>query len=176
MERTKVEDIKREKVDSSNLESVGYDENSKVLEVEFKSGKVYRYLDVPKFKYVELVNANSKGKYFYSNIKNIYHCDLQVEGFSNLVGKRIPQIITRDAEGSEVVYFNSLKILLLDWAKIYKIDDGKTGVTRECRDTVSAFLKYLVSSDFDKKEVKEVVVEKKPVVEESVAHVSEIAK
>jgi hypothetical protein len=33
----------RQRVNSSNLRSVGYDEEESVLEIEFQAGPVYRY-------------------------------------------------------------------------------------------------------------------------------------
>jgi len=57
-------------VDSSNLKSVGYDNQN--LFVEFGKGTVYVYYNVPQELYLELLNADSKGKYLNSNIKNVY--------------------------------------------------------------------------------------------------------
>jgi len=59
-------------VESSNLESVGYDEENEILEVEFKSGAVYRYYDVPPEVYEELMTADSHGSYFYWNIRDVF--------------------------------------------------------------------------------------------------------
>ena len=39
--------MKRVAVDSSSIASVGYDSKAYVLEIEFRNGGVYRYLDVP---------------------------------------------------------------------------------------------------------------------------------
>ena len=39
--------MERIAVESSNLASIGYDEASMVLEVEFKHGGIYQYFDVP---------------------------------------------------------------------------------------------------------------------------------
>jgi hypothetical protein len=39
--------MERIAVTSSNVVAVGYQESSSTLEVEFKNGSVYRYLDVP---------------------------------------------------------------------------------------------------------------------------------
>lgn len=58
-------------VESSNIQSVGYDPDSSVLEVEFKkNGAVYQYYDVPQYEYEEFMNAESKGRYLNMNIKN----------------------------------------------------------------------------------------------------------
>ena len=64
--------MKRETVDSSNLASVGYDEENEILEIEFKHGGVYQYFDVPKDKYEALMNADSLGSYLYHNIRDTY--------------------------------------------------------------------------------------------------------
>jgi len=65
--------MERVSVQSSNLESVGYDEETKILEIEFKGGSVYRYYNVPKDIYDELLEAESKGKYFWRNIRNEFN-------------------------------------------------------------------------------------------------------
>jgi len=59
-------------VNSSNLISVGYDHEAQVLEVEFQSGSVYRYLQVPPELYQDLMTAGSKGRYFHDHIMNQY--------------------------------------------------------------------------------------------------------
>lgn len=64
--------MEREKVDSSNLDSVGYDPRSETLEVEFKNGGVYRYLEVPEEEWRSLRTAESKGSYLNSHIKPSY--------------------------------------------------------------------------------------------------------
>jgi KTSC domain-containing protein len=53
---------------SSNIISAGYDAAAKILEVEFQSGKVYQYLDVPQNIYQDLMTAESKGEFFHDNI------------------------------------------------------------------------------------------------------------
>jgi tyrosyl-tRNA synthetase len=65
-------EIERNLVDSSNIKSIGYDSNSKTLEVEFQSGAVYQYYDVPENIYAELMNTNSYGGFFVSLIKDNY--------------------------------------------------------------------------------------------------------
>jgi hypothetical protein len=61
--------MEREPVDSSSLSSLGYDARRHVLEVEFRNGGVYRYLDVPEDAWTELRAADSKGRYLNSEIK-----------------------------------------------------------------------------------------------------------
>ena len=64
--------IKRKAVDSTNLAAVGYDARAKVLEIEFRSGPVYRYFEVPRAVYRGLMRAQSKGTYFYEKIRYSY--------------------------------------------------------------------------------------------------------
>ncbi len=55
---------------SSNIDSIGYAENSKLLELEFKSGGVYQYVNVPKGLFVTLMNSSSYGSFFHKWIKD----------------------------------------------------------------------------------------------------------
>lgn len=64
--------MKRQSVSSSNITSVGYDSESHTLEIEFHSGGVYQYFDVPQSTYDELMHASSHGSYFYRYIKDQY--------------------------------------------------------------------------------------------------------
>lgn len=64
--------MQRQKVQSSNLSSIGYDEENQLLEIEFNHGRVYEYFDVPNDVYEELMNASSHGRYFISEIKDSY--------------------------------------------------------------------------------------------------------
>jgi hypothetical protein len=59
----------RTPVSSSNLSSVGYDQQDRILEIEFNDGGIYQYHDVPPSIYEELMNASSHGSYFHSNIR-----------------------------------------------------------------------------------------------------------
>ena len=61
-------------VSSSNLTSVGHDPNTLTLEIEFNSGSIYQYFDVPYSEYQGLMQAGSKGTYFNANIKDNYRC------------------------------------------------------------------------------------------------------
>lgn len=55
------------------IESVGYDEKTKTLEVKFNRGDaVYQYANVPKEEYDGLMKAGSIGIYFGTRIKGIY--------------------------------------------------------------------------------------------------------
>ena len=64
--------MRREDVDSSMINSVGYDTDERIMEVEFNSGEVYQYYDVPPEEYAGLMDAGSKGQYMHSNIIDMY--------------------------------------------------------------------------------------------------------
>lgn len=57
---------------SSNLASVGYDADAEVLRIQFLSGRIYEYLDVPPSVYEGLMNARFKGRYFYTVVRFEY--------------------------------------------------------------------------------------------------------
>ncbi|MBA5268822.1 KTSC domain-containing protein [Enterococcus hirae] len=62
--------MERGYVDSSNLASVGFDNEQSILEVEFKKdGAIWQYYDVEDSVYYELMAADSIGSYFYHNIR-----------------------------------------------------------------------------------------------------------
>jgi len=62
----------RQTVSSSAISSVGYDERSAVLEVEFSSGAVYDYLQVPPKVYRDLLKAPSKGSFVSRRLRDRY--------------------------------------------------------------------------------------------------------
>jgi hypothetical protein len=62
----------REPVDSSTMRSVGYEPQGRTLEVEFAVGTVYEYLDVRASVHEELMAAESKGRYFNREVRDMY--------------------------------------------------------------------------------------------------------
>jgi len=59
-------------VTSSNIAAVGYDRTSRTLEVEFHNGTRYQYDDVDEDVYQDLMGAESVGKFFNANVKDLY--------------------------------------------------------------------------------------------------------
>jgi KTSC domain-containing protein len=59
-------------VESSTLASVGYDESSDLLQLEFRSRAIYRYFEVPTAVHEALLAATSKGSYFNQAIRGRY--------------------------------------------------------------------------------------------------------
>ncbi|HEX3773378.1 MAG TPA: KTSC domain-containing protein [Polyangiaceae bacterium] len=61
--------MERTRVSSSSIVSVGYDEATFELEIEFRNGRVYRYSQVPIAAYRLLLQAPSIGEYVNTVIK-----------------------------------------------------------------------------------------------------------
>jgi len=53
--------MRRIRVNSSSVASVGYEAKTRTLEIEFLNGRVYRYFEVPPEEHQALMNADSKG-------------------------------------------------------------------------------------------------------------------
>jgi hypothetical protein len=61
--------VLRKSVDSEAVNSIGYDGQHQTLEVEFREGRVYKYLGVPERTYRELMRADSIGRFVATKIK-----------------------------------------------------------------------------------------------------------
>ncbi|HKO58801.1 MAG TPA: KTSC domain-containing protein [Thermoanaerobaculia bacterium] len=59
----------REPVSSSVIASLGYDDKERVLEVEFRTGRVYQYFLVPRATFEKLMRAASVGSYFNHEVR-----------------------------------------------------------------------------------------------------------
>lgn len=59
-------------VRSSNLAAIGYDPEVLVLAVQFASGHIYHYANVPQDRWEALHAAPSKGQYYGREIKGRY--------------------------------------------------------------------------------------------------------
>ena len=63
-------------VKSSAITSFGYDERTRILEIEYKNGTVYRYREVPRQVWDELRRIESSGgsigAYVNANIRDKY--------------------------------------------------------------------------------------------------------
>jgi len=64
--------IPRQHVESTAIAAVGYSKHRHILEIEFVNGAVYRYLDVPAAVYRDLMSAESKARFYDSNIRRHY--------------------------------------------------------------------------------------------------------
>ncbi|MCK6067709.1 MULTISPECIES: KTSC domain-containing protein [Microbacterium] len=64
--------MRRTRVRSGAIASVGYDPATAVLEIEFTSGDVYEYFAVPPSAHRGLVEAESIGRHFLAHIRDVY--------------------------------------------------------------------------------------------------------
>lgn len=60
-------------VDSSNVEAIGYDPDTRELHVLFLESGSYAYLDVEEWVFNEFLWADSKGQYLNQSIKGVYN-------------------------------------------------------------------------------------------------------
>lgn len=67
--------MRRSPVSSSAISSVGYNRKAKTLELEFSSGGVYDYYEVPPEVYAELMSAESKGRFISERIRGKYQSE-----------------------------------------------------------------------------------------------------
>lgn len=61
--------MERQYVTSSNILSIGYAPDNMILEVEFTTGAVYQYYDVPQSIYDGLMAADSHGTFLSAYVK-----------------------------------------------------------------------------------------------------------
>ena len=64
--------IKRFPVESKALAAIGYSKRLRALEIEFRNGEIYRYLEVSPSVYESLMNAPSKARFYDENIRRKY--------------------------------------------------------------------------------------------------------
>jgi hypothetical protein len=64
--------IKREAVQSTAIASIGYSKRLHALEIEFRNGAIYRYLNVDPGIYHELMSAPSKARFYDEKIRRKY--------------------------------------------------------------------------------------------------------
>jgi hypothetical protein len=64
--------LPRTPVRSTVIAAIGYDSETAELEVEFRSGDVYRYFAVPPSVHKALLEAESPGAYFNKHVSDHY--------------------------------------------------------------------------------------------------------
>jgi hypothetical protein len=72
--------MKRISIQSTTIESIGYDSGPQVLEIKFISGKIYRFYHVPQKVVNAFMAAPSKGQFFGREIRGKYEHDIVKEG------------------------------------------------------------------------------------------------
>ncbi len=64
--------MQREPVESTTVASIGYDETSQTLEVEFNDSRIYEYYNVGQNIYEAFMETDSKGRFLNSQIKGSF--------------------------------------------------------------------------------------------------------
>ena len=59
---------------STEIEWIGYEHKRNMLQVEFLTGSIYQYDQVPERVYQSFLQATSHGNFFESHIKGSYAC------------------------------------------------------------------------------------------------------
>ena len=67
---TEYPDLKWQPLESRLLAAVAYVAPRRLLYLRFQSGEVYRYFTFPVEQYQEFLDAESRGRYFLSHIRN----------------------------------------------------------------------------------------------------------
>jgi len=67
--------ITMKSVDSSNIQSIGYDKEIKTLVVMFKTGNAYSYSGVSEEDFQKFDTAQSKGQHFAREIRGKYSAE-----------------------------------------------------------------------------------------------------
>ena len=124
----------RQYVDAPEINSVGYDESSRTLEIEFRGRKVYRYSDVPRSVYESLMDAEKPSEalsiedFFDDNIRGVYSY--------SLVGKRAH---AKETSIRAVGYDRSSRTLEIEFpgGRVYQYSDVPASVCLNLMDAES---------------------------------------
>jgi hypothetical protein len=71
-------ELDRRQVNSDTFRSIGYDQASRIMEVEFADGVVFRYFQVPEGIHKRLMRSRSKSSFFRNYIHYQYWCSPQL--------------------------------------------------------------------------------------------------
>lgn len=61
-------------IESSLILAIGYDKGTQVLEVVLRNELSYEYDGVPPEVYEMFMRAESKGRFFVENVRDVYRC------------------------------------------------------------------------------------------------------
>lgn len=141
--------MKREKLKSTNIASAGYDAEKKHLDIEFVKGGLYRYFNVPEDKFRNMLKAESAGKFFAAEIKNVYSSE-RINTLDYVI-----ESLTDDQKLKLIDHFNSIyechelsdheyRIIYLAWlwsnGFVYRDESGMSMIDEKNSDLpLSAF-------------------------------------
>lgn len=64
-------------IKSSSIKAIGYDEETKMMDIVFNSGAIYRYMNIEKQLLFSFLKAPSVGKFYTSFIKGLPNTRIQ---------------------------------------------------------------------------------------------------
>jgi hypothetical protein len=77
-------------VESITLATIGYDDAQELLQLEFRSGEIYRYYRVPAAVHEALLHAPSKGNYFKRAIRGQFPYSLVAKCNAHVPDAEVP--------------------------------------------------------------------------------------
>lgn len=57
---------------SSNVQAIGYDPQSREMQVQFKGGAIYTHANVPVIEHAKFVASESKGTHYHNQFRSKY--------------------------------------------------------------------------------------------------------
>jgi hypothetical protein len=112
-------------VQSSNIDSIGYDKDAKILKVKFKGGTIYEYLDVPEIRHIFLMNettveGGSVGKFINHNIKGSYQYRQALT--REALTKALNKLYSVDYKTESDDYYGGMQDVLQKLKDTFKLD------------------------------------------------------
>ena len=100
------------RLNSSSIDTIHFDYENSSLYVKFKSGRCYKYNNVPAYVYNGFLNTSSVGKYFNSQVRGKFEC----EPYEDIPENYSPNLCVGEQSFSFVVLDESetLKIIFSD--------------------------------------------------------------
>lgn len=95
--------IKLEPVQSSNLAAIGYDAAGALLIVVFSNGAKWKYEGVPAEVHQALMNAESKGRFFHTDIKPKYSATQYVDQAAEVAAASTDQVVDAQAPAEDSI-------------------------------------------------------------------------
>lgn len=140
-----------QKVSSSNLSAVGYNEDSKELYVEFKNGNTYKYRDVPKQTYADLLSAESIGSKFNKSVRTVYSCIQVKEKEERPVAVQFKyELVSKDGPAKlnlTFTFVNEWRTISLDFANVeaglYSLPEWVSSCVPDSTGLITELLEYL---------------------------------
>ena len=75
-EKTKPINMTRYPINTINILEVAYDEENKILEIEFKLDAIHNYFEVPLDEFVAFMKADDIEEFYFNFIQCKYHFDV----------------------------------------------------------------------------------------------------